>query len=112
MNTDEEHPPTHTIYSKGWRASRNRHAIGLRIELGRRRLELAGLGRLASGSVVELEAGATDDVDIYANGRLLARGQAVSVDGKLAVRVREVMATEIDRAVAGGAAERLRTEPT
>jgi len=107
MNTSEEQPLSHTIVSKGWRASRSGNAVGLRIELGRRRLGLPDLVRLVSGSVVELETGATDDVDIYADGRLLARGQAVSVDGKLAVQVREVMATEIDRTVAGGVAARL-----
>lgn len=107
MNTSQEQPSSHTIVSTGWSASRSGNAVGLRIELGRRRLDLPDLARLVSGSVVELETGATDDVDIYADGRLLARGQAVSVDGKLAVQVREVMATEIDRTVAGGVAARL-----
>ena len=112
MNTRRIELPSHTTVPEGWRAGRNGQALGLRIELGRRKLGLPDLAALAPGSVVELDTGATDDVDIYANGQLLARGEAVSVGGKLAVRVREVMATEIDGIVSSAVAMRRRTDPT
>ena len=42
------------------------------------------------GDVVELNAYADDRVELFSGGRLVARGQAVVVGGKLAVRVQEV----------------------
>ena len=53
------------------------------------------LSRMDRGSVVTLDATCEQDVDVYAGGRLCARGQAVGVDGTLAVRIREIVSESI-----------------
>ena len=63
----------------------------VRVGLGRRMADLAYLARIGGGAVVELDAACTGDVEVYVAGRLHARGQAVVVDGKLAVRVSEIV---------------------
>lgn len=50
---------------------------------------------LVPGSVVELSAYVDDYVDVLADGRLVARGLPVVIDGKVAVRVQESFAEEI-----------------
>ena len=60
---------------------------------------LSELARMGSGAVVALDAACTGDVEVYVSGRLHARGQAVVVDGKLAVRVSEI----VDRGEPSGA---------
>jgi flagellar motor switch protein FliN/FliY len=62
----------------------------VRIELGRRRLVADEVARLDGGSIVVLDAGVGDAVDVYVDGRLHARGEAVVVNGCLGVRMSEV----------------------
>jgi flagellar motor switch protein FliN len=66
--------------------------LDLKIVLGRAEMELAEVLKLDSGSVVMLDALADDLVDIVVNGRLIARGEVVVVDGNFCVRVVELMA--------------------
>ncbi|HOD82597.1 MAG: Flagellar motor switch protein FliN [Planctomycetes bacterium ADurb.Bin126] len=63
----------------------------LRIEFGRRWLTPAELSDLECGQVMELDAQVDDLVDVYVNGHLRGRGEAVVVDGKLGVRISEVI---------------------
>jgi len=62
----------------------------VRIELGRARLAAAEVSKLKVGSIVELAEGAYDDVDVAADGCLVARGEAASNDGEFCVRLRHV----------------------
>ncbi|MGA2265068.1 MAG: FliM/FliN family flagellar motor switch protein [Phycisphaerae bacterium] len=65
--------------------------VNVRLELGRRLIPAAEAWRLDIGGVVELDRQADDRVDVYADGRLVARGQPVVVSGKLAVRIEEIV---------------------
>ena len=65
--------------------------VRVRIGLGCRLADMADLAQMDRGRVVELDTAETDDVDVYVGGRLHARGQAVVVDGDLAVRVSEIV---------------------
>jgi flagellar motor switch protein FliN len=65
--------------------------VALRIELGRAHLRPDELIDLRNGSVVALDKLAGDSADIYADGRLAARGELVVVDGNFGVRVVEVI---------------------
>ena len=47
--------------------------------------------KLRTGSVVPLDNLACDPVAIYASGQLIARGEALVLDGKFGVRVTEVI---------------------
>jgi flagellar motor switch protein FliN len=65
--------------------------LGVTVELGRVRLRLQDVLRLAEGSVVELGRPATAPVDILVNGRIIARGEVVVIDEELGVRITELV---------------------
>lgn len=60
----------------------------LRIDLGRAWLTADHLARIEPGCVIELDRPACSDMDVYADGKLVATGQAVAVDGCFGVRVK------------------------
>ena len=55
--------------------------LDLKIELGRTQMHLEDVLRLKHGAVVTLDKLAGDPVDIYANGRLIARGEVLVLVG-------------------------------
>jgi flagellar motor switch protein FliN/FliY len=68
--------------------------LDLKIELGRTHLPLDEVLRLRKGSVVPLEKLAGDPVDIFVNGRLIARGEVLVLNDNFCVRVAELIAGE------------------
>ena len=48
--------------------------------------------RLGSGSVVELDKLAGDPVDVFVNGRLVARGEVLVLNDNFCIRVSEIVA--------------------
>ena len=65
--------------------------LDITIELGRSELLIEDVLKLREGSVVSLDKRAGDPVDIFANGRLIARGELLVIDGKFGVRLSEVL---------------------
>lgn len=61
------------------------------VELGRTKMRIADLLRLAKGSVVELDKLAGEPLDLRVNGQLVARGEAVIVNDKFGIRLTEVL---------------------
>lgn len=61
--------------------------LEISVELGRRRMPLSEVAKLRVGSVIELDTEAGDPLVVYANGRRIATGEAVVVDGQLGLRV-------------------------
>jgi flagellar motor switch protein FliN len=72
--------------------------LDLKIELGRTRMHLEDVLRLNGGAVVTLDKLAGDPVDIYANGRLIARGEVLVLNDNFCVRVTELISEEKDDA--------------
>ncbi len=68
--------------------------LDLRIELGRTRMQLDEVLRLRRGSVVTLEKLAGDPVDIFVNGRLVARGEVLVLNDNFCVRVAELVGSD------------------
>jgi flagellar motor switch protein FliN/FliY len=66
--------------------------LDLRIELGRTHMYLEEVLRLRKGSVVPLDKLAGDPVDIYVNGRLIARGEVLVLNDNFCVRVTALVA--------------------
>lgn len=54
--------------------------VTLKVVLGTARMPVASVSKLSRGTVVRLDNKVGDPVDIYVNGRLLARGQVVVLD--------------------------------
>lgn len=65
--------------------------LDLRIELGRTYMYLEDVLKLRRGSVVSLDKLAGDPVDIYVNGRLVARGEVLVLNNNFSVRVAELV---------------------
>jgi len=68
--------------------------LDLKIELGRTHMPLEEVLKLRKGSVVPLDKLAGDPVDIYVNGRLIARGEVLVLNDNFCVRVAELIASE------------------
>lgn len=68
--------------------------LDVSIELGRSHMYLEDVLRLRKGSVVPLDKLAGDPVDIYVNGRLIARGEILVLNDNFCVRIAELVAGE------------------
>jgi flagellar motor switch protein FliN/FliY len=68
--------------------------LDLKIELGRTNMYLEDVLRLRKGAVVPLDKLAGDPVDIYVNGRLIARGEVLVLNDNFCVRVAELISSD------------------
>lgn len=64
------------------------------VEVGRTRMTIQDLLQLGQGSVVELEKLAGEPLDIYINGKQVARGEAVIVNEKFGVRLTDIISPD------------------
>ena len=61
------------------------------VEIGRARVAIRELLQLAQGSVVELAKLAGEPLDVLINGKPVARGEAVLVNDRFAVRLTDII---------------------
>jgi flagellar motor switch protein FliN/FliY len=64
--------------------------LALTLRFGTKSLLLQDILQLNAGSVVELDRQVQDPVELLLDGRLIARGEVVVVDGNYGLRVQEV----------------------
>jgi flagellar motor switch protein FliN/FliY len=64
--------------------------LTMSLRFGQRQLPLRDVLELASGSVIELDRQVDDPVELLLDGKVIARGEAVIVDGNYGLRVTEV----------------------
>ena len=64
--------------------------VSLEARLGEAPMTVEELMALKAGSVVTLETGLADHLDLYLNGTLVARGEIVAVGDKFGVRIVEI----------------------
>ena len=72
--------------------------VELSVEIGRRVMRLGEILKLGPDSVLELDKLSGEPLDIYANKRLVARGEAVVIGERYGVRLKEVLVVD-DRRV-------------
>jgi len=65
--------------------------VPLSLEVGRARLPIRNLLQLNQGSVVELERGAGESLDVFVNGTLIAHGEVVVINDRFGVRLTDVV---------------------
>ena len=65
--------------------------LDLRIELGRTSMYLEDVLKLKRGSVVPLDKLAGEPVDVFVNGRMVARGEVLVLNDNFCVRVTELV---------------------
>lgn len=65
--------------------------LNVKIELGRTRMYIEDVLRLNENSVIELDKAAGDPVDVYVNGRHVARGEVLVLNENFCVRISEII---------------------
>jgi flagellar motor switch protein FliN/FliY len=61
--------------------------VPVTVDLGHARMSIAGLAQLAPGSLITLDREAHEPVDILVGGKLVARGEVVTVGSRYGVRI-------------------------
>jgi flagellar motor switch protein FliN/FliY len=64
--------------------------ITLTIEVGRTQIKIRDLLNLTKDSIIDLNKSAGEPVEIYANGRLISKGNIITANGKYCVRLTSV----------------------
>jgi flagellar motor switch protein FliN/FliY len=59
--------------------------------LGKTRKKIKDIADLTLGNIIELDRQAGDQVDVIANGRLIAKGDVVVVDDNYSVKITEII---------------------
>jgi len=65
------------------------------VVLGSARLPLGHLFALDKGGIVDLDCNNADPVQLFANDKLLARGEVVMINDQLGVRITEILFAEV-----------------
>ena len=68
--------------------------LELTVELGRKNARIGEVLRLRPGSVIELNKGSGEPLDIYMHDRLVARAEAVVVGERCGARITEVLVVD------------------
>lgn len=64
--------------------------VHVTVEVGRTEISLGDLAKIASGSLIELDREANQPADILVNGKIVARGEIVTIDDRYGVRITSV----------------------
>ncbi len=62
--------------------------------LGRTSMPVSQLLKLGRGAVVKLDRKVGEPIEIYVNGRLVARGEVVLVENKIGITMTEIIRSE------------------
>jgi flagellar motor switch protein FliN len=68
--------------------------LRLTVELGRAELPLAEVLALKPGSVVDLDRFPVEPLDLYANGRLVARGEIIVLNDIFGFRITDILLSQ------------------
>ena len=70
--------------------------LRITVELGRAELPLAEVLALKPGSVVELDRFPGEPLDLYANGRLIARGEIIVLNDIFGFRITDILLSRVE----------------
>lgn len=66
--------------------------LNLTVELGRTELSIKEVLELTRGSVIELNRIAGEPVDLFANGKMIAKGEVVVIEDNFGIRITSIVA--------------------
>lgn len=61
------------------------------IEIGRTKMQIKDLLQLGQGSVIELDKMVGEPMDVFVNGKLIARGEVVVINEKFGIRLTDIV---------------------
>ncbi len=73
--------------------------VELAVEMGRATMTIRETLAIGTGSIITLNRLVGEPVDLFANGRLIARGEVIAIDEEYGLRVTEVL-TQVAKAAA------------
>ena len=59
--------------------------------LGKRTLSIKDIVSMKEGEVLELKKDVSESIDLVANGKLVAKGDLVLVDGKVGIQIKQIV---------------------
>ncbi|MHD0644037.1 FliM/FliN family flagellar motor switch protein [Pseudomonas aeruginosa] len=65
--------------------------VVISVELSRAERQIKDILEYSPGTVIELDSNVGDPMDMYINDKLVAKGTAVSLDGKFGIRIEEII---------------------
>lgn len=65
--------------------------VEVTLEIGRRRMRIADVCKLGPGQTLELDKQAGEPLELFVNGRLIGRGEAIVVGDRYGVRITEIV---------------------
>ncbi len=68
--------------------------LGLTVELGRTTLPIKNVLELTRGSIIELDKVAGEPVELFANGKLIAKGEVVVIEDNFGLRITSIVSPE------------------
>lgn len=68
--------------------------VELTLEIGRRRMRIGEVLRLSAGATLELGKSIGEPLEVFVNGQLLGRGEAVVVGDRYGLRITELVTKE------------------
>lgn len=81
--------------------------LGLIVELGRSEMHLKEILKLTKGSIIELDRLSGEPVDLFANNKLIARGEVVVIDDNFGLRITQLagLTNQAELSILGGEAD-------
>lgn len=68
--------------------------LTLTVELGRTEVPIKKVLELTRGSVIELDKIAGEPVELYANGKLIAKGEVVVIEDNFGLRITSIISLD------------------
>ena len=75
--------------------------VAVTIEIGRAQIKIRDLLNLTKDSIIDLDKLAGEPVDVYVNGKLISKGNIITVNGKYCVRLISIPNTNISSSKEG-----------
>lgn len=101
---DDKHPPAldeepaparHAVSNEGLGEEALRMTADIPVQivvvLGKKRMVMQDLLQLQRGALIEFGQPVSTVVDLVANGKLVAKGELIEIDGKLGVRITQMI---------------------
>ncbi|MDO8518718.1 MAG: FliM/FliN family flagellar motor switch protein [Deltaproteobacteria bacterium] len=84
-------PPAEAHFSEGVKNLSKDMPLQVVAVLGKKTMSLAEVVALKQGELVEFQKLPQEPIDLVANGKLVARGELVLVEGKLGIQIKQLM---------------------
>lgn len=68
--------------------------LEISVEIGRTKMLIKDLLKLNQGAIVELEKFAGEPVEVFVNGKLMAKGEVVVVNDRFGIRITEIISAQ------------------